>query len=206
MLVKREVERRTGGMKNILVIQGGGRANGNTAQLVSSFAKGVEDAGHKVETISLMKNEVKGCLGCNACRYGKPCIQKDSFNDLVPKIENADLVVFATPLYFWTISSRLKAFIERFYCIAQEDPEPPLGRYEKYPVKDCALLVTAADDFFWTFEQVTSYYKFAIVNYIGFHDKGMLLAGGCGDTNGRPQIDKTNYLAEAYEFGRNIYG
>lgn len=193
-------------MKNILVIQGGGRANGNTAQLVSSFAKGVEDAGHKVEIISLMKSEVKGCLGCNACRYGKPCIQKDSFNDIVPKIENADMVVFTTPLYFWTISSRLKAFIERFYCIAQEDPEPPLGRYEKYPVKDCALLVTAADDFFWTFEQVTSYYKFAIVNYIGFHDKGMLLAGGCGDTNGRPQIDKTNYLAEAYEFGRNIYG
>lgn len=166
----------------------------------------MEDAGYKVEIISLMKSEVKGCLGCNACRYGKPCIQKDSFNDIVPKIENADMVVFATPLYFWTISSRLKAFIERFYCIAQEDPEPPLGRYEKYPVKDCALLVTAADDFFWTFEQVTSYYKFAIVNYIGFHDKGMLLAGGCGDTNGRPQIDKTNYLAEAYEFGRNIYG
>lgn len=200
------MKRRVDKMKNILVIQGGGRANGNTAQLVSSFAKGVEDAGHKVEIISLMKSEVKGCLGCNACRYGKPCIQKDSFNDIVPKIENADMVVFATPLYFWTISSRLKAFIERFYCIAQEDPEPPLGRYEKYPVKDCALLVTAADNFFWTFEQVTSYYKFAIVNYIGFHDKGMLLAGGCGDTNGKPQIDKTNYLAEAYEFGRNIYG
>lgn len=193
-------------MKKILVVQGGGRANGNTAQLVSSFAKGAEDVGHKVEIISLMKCEVKGCLGCNACRYGKPCIQKDSFNDIVPKIESADLVAFATPLYFWTISSRLKAFIERFYCIAQEDPEPPLGRYEKYPVKDCALLVTAADDFFWTFEQVTSYYKFAIVNYIGFHDKGMLLAGGCGDANGKPQIDKTNHLAEAYEFGRNIYG
>lgn len=206
MPVKRKAERRVGGMKNILVVQDGGRANGNTAQLVSSFVKGAEDAGHKVETISLMKNEVKGCLGCNACRYGKPCIQKDSFHDFVPKIENADLVAFATPLYFWTISSRLKAFIERFYCMAQEDPAPPLGRYEKYPVKDCALLVTAADNFFWTFEQVTSYYKFAVVNYIGFHDKGMLLAGGCGDTNGKPQIDKTNHLAEAYEFGRNIYG
>ncbi len=192
-------------MKNILVVQDGGRAGGNTAQLVSSFAEGAEDAGHKVEIISLMKNEVKGCLGCNACRYGKPCIQKDSFNDLVPKIESVDLIVFATPLYFWTISSRLKAFIERFYCIAQEDPEPPLGRYEKYPMKDCALLVTAADNFFWTFEQVTSYYKFAIVNYMGFQDKGMLLAGGCGDTSGKPQIDKTNHLAEAYEFGRNIY-
>lgn len=195
----------TENMKNIIVIQGGGRPKGNTAQLIEAFVKGAEEAGHNVEVISLIKNEVKGCLGCNACRYGKPCVQKDSFNDIAPKIKDADLLVFASPLYFWTLSSRIKAFIERFYCIAQEDPNPPLGRYEKYPVKDSALLVTAADNFFWTFEQVTSYYQFAVVNYIGFHDKGMLLAGGCGDTNGKPQIDKTDHLREAHEFGRNIY-
>ncbi len=59
-------------MKNILIIQGGGRPKGNTAQLVTSFEKGAADAGNSVETISLLKNEVKGCLGCNACRYGKP--------------------------------------------------------------------------------------------------------------------------------------
>lgn len=192
-------------MKRILVIQGGGRPKGNTSQLVEHFINGVRDAGHSVEKISLLKNEVKGCLGCNACRYGKPCIQKDAFNDLVPKIKSADCIAFASPLYFWTVSSRIKAFIERFYCIAEEDLNPPLGRYEKYPVKDCALLMTAADNFFWTFEQAESYYKFALVNYIGFHDKGMLLAGGCGDTNGKPQIDKTSYLKEAYEFGKTIY-
>ena len=192
-------------MKNILVIQGGGRPRGNTARLVESFAQGAKEAGHNIEIISLLKHEVKGCLGCNACRYGKPCVQKDSFNDLVPKIKAADLIVLASPLYFWTVSSRIKAYIERFYCIAEEDPNPPLGRYEKYPMKDCALLMTAADNFFWTFEQAESYYKFAVVNYIGFHDKGMLLAGGCGDTNGKPQIEKTKHLEEAYLFGKNIY-
>ena len=192
-------------MKNILVIQGGGRPGGNTARLVESFAQGAKEAGHTIEIISLLKHEVNGCLGCNACRYGKPCVQKDSFNDLIPKIKAADLIVLASPLYFWTVSSRIKAFIERFYCIAEEDPNPPLGRYEKYPVKDCALLMTAADNFFWTFEQAESYYKFAVVNYIGFHDKGMLLAGGCGDTNGKPQIEKTKHLEEAYLFGKNIY-
>ena len=72
-------------MKQILVIQGGGRPKGNTAQLVASFVNGAEDAGHSVEIISLNKTEVKGCLGCNACRYGKPCVQKDGFNDLVPQ-------------------------------------------------------------------------------------------------------------------------
>ena len=192
-------------MKNILVVMGGGRPKGDTAQLVDAFVKGAEEAGHVVEKVSLLKTEVKGCLGCNACRHGKPCVQKDGFNELVPKIKGADLVVFASPLYFWTISSKLKAFIERFYCIAEEDADPPYGRYERYPVKDSALLMTSADEFFWTFEQAVSYYQFAVVNYIGFHDRGMVLAGGCGDTNGKPQIDKTGHLREAYEFGKNLY-
>lgn len=192
--------------KDIFVVQGGGRPRSNTAQLVEAFARGARDAGHAVEVASLLKHEVRGCLGCNACRYGKPCIQKDAFNDLAPRVLGADLVVFASPLYFWTVSSFIKAFIERFYCIAQEDPAPPRGRYERYPVRDSALLMTAADDFFWTFNQAVSYYRFAVVDYIGFNDKGTLLAGGCGDTNGRPRIGETDHLARAYEFGRRVYG
>lgn len=191
--------------KKILVVLCGGRPRGNTAQLADSFIRGAEDAGHRTETISLLKSEVKGCLGCNACRYGKPCVQKDSFNDIVPRIRNADCIVFASPLYFWTISSHMKAFIERFYCLAEEDDNPPLGRYEKYPAKDCALLMTSADNYFWTFNEAVSYYRFTLVNYIGFHDKGMLLAGGCGDTNGRPRIAGTDWLNKAYDFGRSLY-
>lgn len=192
-------------MKHILIVLGGGRPGGNTAQLAAAFAKGAADAGHHVETVSLMETEVKGCRGCNACRYGKPCVIKDDFHRLIPKIRKADLLVFASPLYFWTIASRLKAFIERFYCMAEEDENPPLGRYERYPEKDCALLMTAADDLFWTFSQAEAYYRFTLVNYIGFHDKGMLLAGGCGDSNGRPQIEKTNHLEAAYRFGTSVY-
>lgn len=191
-------------MKNILIVQGGGRPKGNTAQLVSSFAEGAESAGHQVEIVNLLKYKVNGCIGCNACRYGKPCIQKDDFNEIVPKIKAADLIVLASPLYFWTLSSKLKAFIERFYCIAEEDENPPLGRYEKYPVKDCALLMTSADEFFWTFEQAESYYKFTLVNYIGFNDKGTLFAAGCGDTNGKPAIRK-KWLEKAYLFGKTVY-
>lgn len=192
-------------MKKILVVFGGGRPNGNTAQLVNEFVKGANEKGHHTEIISLNKIHVNGCMGCNACRFGKPCVQQDDFNSIIPKIKEADLIVFASPLYFWTISSKLKAFIERFYCIAEEDMNPPLGRYEKYPIHDCALLMTSADNFFWTFEQAVSYYKFTLVNYIGFHDKGMLLAGGCGDTNGKPRINKTDFLQRAYEFGKKVY-
>ena len=69
----------------------------------------------------------------------------------------------------------------------------------------CALLMTSADNFFWTFEQAVSYYKFTLVNYIGFQDKGMLLAGGCGDTNGKAKIEQTEHLKKAYEFGKELY-
>lgn len=192
-------------MKRILIVLGGGRRGGNTAQLADAFAKGAVEAGHQVENVSLTEKEVRGCLGCNACRYEKPCIQRDDFNSLVPKIKAADLIVFASPLYFWTFSAKLKAFIERFYCIALQDENPPYGRYEKYPIKDAALLMTSADNFFWTFQQAASYYQFAIVNYIGFTDKGMHFAGGCGDTNGKPNIQRTEHLEKAYQFGRSVY-
>ena len=192
-------------MKKILIVRGGGRPNGNTAQLAAAFAGGAREAGHTVEEVSLSQVQVNGCLGCNACRYQKPCVQKDGWASLVPKILDADLLVLASPLYFWTLSSKLKAFIERFYSIAEEDPAPPMGRYERYPEKDCALLMTAADNYFWTFEQAVSYYRFAVINYLGFHDRGMLLAGGCGSTNGRPGIGKTGHLEEAYRFGKAVY-
>lgn len=65
--------------------------------------------------------------------------------------------------------------------------------------------MTSADNYFWTFEQAVSYYKFTLVNYIGSHDKGMILAGGCGGSTGTPQIALTSHLQEAYDFGKNVY-
>lgn len=76
------------------------------------------------------------------------------------------------------INSCSEVFIERLYRIAEEDTPPPLGRYEKYPIKDCAPLMTSADDFFWTFKQAVSYYNFTPINYIGLNGLGTVIAGG----------------------------
>ena len=189
----------------ILLIESSPHKHGSSNLLAERFMEGAKEAGDQTEGFDAARADLHPCLGCGTCGMAGPCVQKDDFNGIAVKLREADLIAFASPLYFWTISSRLKAFIERFYCLAQEDPNPPLGRYEKYPEKDCVLLMTAADDFFWTFEQAVSYYRFAIVNYIGFHDKGMLLAGGCGDTNGGPRIEETEHLKEAYMFGKGLY-
>ncbi|MGM9638902.1 MAG: flavodoxin family protein, partial [Butyricicoccaceae bacterium] len=145
--------------KKIVVLLGSGRRNGNTEQLADAFIRGARSAGHTVEKISLREKRVDGCLGCNACRRGVPCIQKDDFNEIAEKLRACDMIVFASPLLFWTLSARIKAVIERLYALAEPDPAPPLGRYEKNLQKDCALLMTAADDLFWTFEQAVSYYR-----------------------------------------------
>lgn len=192
-------------MKNILIISGSGRPGGNTAQLADAFTRGAEEAGHRVERVSLIKTKVNGCLGCNACRWGKPCVQKDDFNDLAPKLLAADLIVFASPLYYFSWSSRIQALIERFYCLTEQEPNPQLGRYGKYPFKgDCALLMTAADGDFWTFEQAMNHYRYTMISYIGFNDKGHVLAYGCGSCEEKPWIDQ-KYLDEAYSFGKTVY-
>ncbi len=190
-------------MKNVLVILGGGRPHGNTDQLVDSFIKGSTEAGNNVIKVDLNKKKVNGCTGCNVCKMGKPCVQKDDFNEIAKDIKNADLLVFASPLYFWTISAKTKAFIERLYGLSEEDNNPPYGRYEKYPKKDCMLLMTSADNLFWTFNQAYSYYQFALIHYIGFTDKGTLLCGGCGGSLHKPNIQNTKWLDKAYDMGHN---
>jgi multimeric flavodoxin WrbA len=192
------------GMKNILVIVGSTNKNGNTDQLSDAFIKGAMEAGHEVTKIFLGNKAINGCFGCNACRYGKPCIQKDAMTEVYPLYEKCDMVVLASPLYYWTISARIKAFIERLYATSEEDTNPQKGRYEKYAAKDCALLMTAADNFFWTFEQAVSYYRFCLMNYLGWTDKGMVLAGGCGGSPGERHIADMGHLESSYQFGKTL--
>lgn len=191
-------------MKDILAVVGSGMRRGNTARLVDAFAQGAEEAGHRVTQVFLGDKTINGCNGCNACRWNKPCVQKDDMRAIYPLYERCDTVVLASPLYFWSLSARIKAFLERLYATAAEDPDPPLGRYEKHMEKDCALLMTAADDFFWTFEQAVSYYRFNCVRYLGWNDKGMVLAGGCGGSPTPRHIEDTGHLERAYQFGKSI--
>lgn len=192
-------------MKKILVIVGSGRKNGNTEQLADAFILGAKEAGHFVKKVSLSTKFINGCTGCGVCRTEKQCIQNDDFNDIVPYIKTCDLLVFVSPLMYYQVSSRMKAFWERFYSCSEDAAMPEGGRIEIFPEKDCALLLNAEENEFWCFEQAVSYYHMAVVQYMGFHDKGMLLAGGCGDRAGQPEIKETEFLMKAYEFGKNIY-
>ena len=104
--------------QKILVVVGSPRVGGNTDQLADAFMRGLRENNHSVKKIHLAKVKVNPCLGCEQCfRNGTPCVQKDDMNDILKDVEQADLIVFACPVYFSNLTAQMKMFIDRFYCM-----------------------------------------------------------------------------------------
>jgi len=100
-------------MKNIVIISSSPRINGNSEIIAKEFAKGARDAGHTTEIIDLKLRNVNYCKACYYCQDMGFCYQKDDMNEIVQKIMLADVLVFATPVYFYSMSGQLKVFIDR---------------------------------------------------------------------------------------------
>ena len=153
-------------MRKIVVIAGSPRRNGNSEKLADAFIKGAKEVGHQVEKVSVIDYEVKGCLGCNYCIQNEgECIQKDGMQTIYKKLYQADMVVFATPVYFFNMSAQIKAIIDRlFVAIAK-----PL------PITACALLLTLAGKQGEDSAPTLATYQ-TIVDYIKWQDKGIIIA------------------------------
>ena len=177
-------------MKKVLVIIGNGE-NGNTDQLSQSFVDGARFAGHEVRKI-VLHHDIQGCKGCRACQHnGHQCVIKDDMQVIYPLFEESDVLVLASPLYFWSISGRLKSFIDRLYAISTND---------EYPSKETILLMTSGCEEFYAFEQPVSYYRL-LTNALGWNDRGMVLAYGCKGDPAHKWIDK-KYLEKAFQLGK----
>ncbi len=179
--------------KKIVILNGSPRKNGNTAELVKAFTEGAESAGHTVTCFQLQNMEIHPCLGC--CGGGKdfssPCVQKDGMDKIYPAYREADVVVLASPLYYWTISGQLKAAFDRLFAVAECN--------ENYanPQKECVLLMAAEGDGF----EETIYWYERLMGHLGWTDKGKVLCSGVfqiGDIKGNPKLD------EARNLGKNI--
>jgi len=105
-------------MKNVLTLLRSPRANGNSGVLAAAFKKGAEEAGHHVELIHVARKNIRGCLGCNGCvRNGGTCVQKDDMQEIYPKMLAADVIVLASPVYFYSWTSQMKAVLDRTFVI-----------------------------------------------------------------------------------------
>lgn len=122
-------------MKHIVILSGSPRKNGNTNLLCRQFQQGAEAAGHSVRFILLAEKRIGFCRACDACmRNGGACIQKDDMADILGAFQQADVVVLATPVYFYGVSAQMKTCIDRTYPIWQH-----LGRKEVYYIVSAGL-------------------------------------------------------------------
>lgn len=122
-------------MKHIVILSGSPRKNGNTNLLCRQFQQGAEEAGHSVRFIPLAEKRIGFCRACDACMHnGGVCIQKDDMADILCAFQQADVVVLATPVYFYGVSAQMKACIDRTYPIWQH-----LGRKEVYYIVSAGL-------------------------------------------------------------------
>ena len=102
---------------NVLILQGSPRKSGNTAWMAEEYKKAAEAAGHKVTLVDVAHKKIAGCLACEYC-HGKgngACVQKDDMQEIYPLLAEAEVLVLASPVYYFTMSAQIQAPIQRIY-------------------------------------------------------------------------------------------
>ena len=108
-------------MKKVLTLEGSPRPHGNSSILSDECARGAEEAGCSVEKVLVARKKLSGCLGCNACyRNGGTCMQRDDMGELRAKMLEADVIVLASPIYFYSMTAQMKTLIDRTYAFYQQ--------------------------------------------------------------------------------------
>ena len=123
-------------MKKVIVISTSLRTGSNSDMLANQFIEGAKAAGHEVEKISLIEKDIKFCKGCLACQKLGKCVIQDDANDIMQKVLNADVVCWATPIYYYEMSGQMKTLIDRMNALYSLD----------YKFRDVYMLTTAAED------------------------------------------------------------
>ena len=178
-------------MSKILVLVGSARRNGNTDILAKSFATGARE-NNEVEILYISKYKIHPCKGCNACQKNElyQCIQKDKMSIIYGKLMLADILIIASPVYFYGISAQLKALIDRLHN--------PLRNY--FSIRKLGLILVGADVIPELFDSIIVQYEL-ILKFFGLQDVGRVLVRGAKN---KGDVYKTEGIKEAYELGANI--
>ncbi|MDR3141434.1 MAG: flavodoxin family protein [Tannerellaceae bacterium] len=174
--------------KKILIISASPRKSGNSDLLCDQFTLGAWESGHNVEKIFLRSEKIKYCIGCGNCIETGKCVQKDSMNEILTKMVDADVLVFATPVYFYAMNGQLKTFIDR-----------TVPRYREFKGK-IYFIATCADPEQSAVEGTVSDFRGFLACATGLEEAGMIFGLGVwnvGDVVNNPA------MLQAYQAGKN---
>jgi multimeric flavodoxin WrbA len=176
---------------NIAVITGSPRKNGTSALLADKFIEGAQGSGHEVFRFNAAFEDVKPCMACEYCAsHDGQCVRKDPMNALYEKLIEVDMIVFITPLYYYGMSTQIKAVIDRFHA----------NNSKLAGNKKAMLMATSYGSDDWTMEALEKNYE-AILRFMKWEDAGKLFATGCP---AREVIEQTSFPNMAYELGKTI--
>lgn len=175
----------------ILVLNGSPRSKGNTARLVGAFAAGARESGHTVQIEMVANKEIHGCLACEYC-HGKgngSCIQQDDMKTLYPAIREADMLVLASPIYYYTMTGQLISVLDRTYA---------LGRLAH--IKKTALILSSGSPNMY--EAAIAQYR-GIIAWWGAEDAGVFPVQGITHNHNLENTPPES-LERLYQFGRSL--
>lgn len=177
--------------KKVLIISASLRKGGNSEMLAKEFEKGALKAGNEVEIVSLHDKSIGFCRGCFACLKLGKCVIADDAVEIAEKMKNADVLVFATPVYYYSVSGQLKTMLDRANPLYDSD----------YRFTDVYLLATAAEDEKTAVEGAEKTVQGWIDCFERARLSGVIFAGGVNDVG---DIAGHKGLTEAYEAGKNV--
>lgn len=177
--------------KNILILSSSPRKGGNSDLLCDQFMLGAKEAGNQVEKIFLRDKEINYCLACNACKINKGiCSIKDDMAEVMDKMIAADVIVMATPVYFYTMDAQMKTLIDR-----------TVARYREMTNKEMYFIVTAADNSKEAMERTIEGFRGFTSCLSGAKEKGIIYGTGAWNIG---DIKGSKAMEDAYEMGRNV--
>jgi len=178
-------------MKKVLLLSASPRKGGNSDILCDEFMRGAVEAGNKAEKIFLREKNINYCTGCGTCSFlGKPCPQKDDMAKILDKLIEADVIVMATPVYFYTMDAQMKTLIDR--CCS---------RYTEMKEKEFYFIVTAAVDSIAQMERTVEGLRGFTVCLDGPRERGVIYGAGVWQAG---EIKDKPAMQEAYDAGRNV--
>ena len=176
----------------ILMINGSPHKMDTTALMMEKFMQGAKEAGHEINVYDAAEELVHPCIACDACRKGNDgCVFKDGMEKLNPMLFQSDIIVFVTPLYYFGMSTQIKAVIDRFYANNTKLREMP---------KKVIVLASCGDTDDDTFGALKHHFE-AIWKYLHWTQIGSVYALGMYL---REDIEASNYPAQAYELGKRL--
>ena len=178
-------------MKRVIVISTSLRKGSNSDMMADQFVAGAKAAGHEVEKISLVGKNIQFCKGCLGCQKLGRCVIDDDVNNIMAKVLQADVICWATPIYYYEMSGQMKTLIDRMNAMYEQD----------YQFRDVYLLTTAAEDETETPKRA----EIGLTGWIDCYPKSHLAAHlFCGGVNDAREIEGNAKLQEAFELGEKI--